>query len=164
MVTPSRSLIGCILEHNMSHEIKGYPRDKYMIADGVQAYPAELWNWGVANRRGKLRERPPLAVRMSLLPSGQATITPSGIRFNGLYYECDRAWTEKWFERARITGREPVLVAYDPRTVERIYLRRDFGRQIEECKLITRDQMWAQFDWQDILDRRALEKSQARKP
>jgi hypothetical protein len=103
-------LIGCILEHNMSHEIKDYPRDKYMIADGVQAYPAELWNWGVANRRGKLRERPPAAVRVSLLPSGTASITPSGIRFNGLYYECDLAWTEKWFERARITSREPLLV------------------------------------------------------
>jgi putative transposase len=157
-------LIGCILEHNMSHEIKGYPRDKDMIADEVQAYPAKLWNWGVANRRGKLRERPPAAVRMSLLPEGKATITPSGIRFNGLYYECDRAWTEKWFERARITGREQVLVAYDPRTVERIYLRLDFGRQVEECKLITRDQMWAKFDWQDILDRRALEKSRSREP
>jgi putative transposase len=157
-------LIGCILEHNMSHEIKGYPRDKEMIVDGIQAYPAELWSWGVANRRGKLRERPPAAVRMSLLPSGTASITPSGIRFNGLYYECDRARTEKWFERARITGREQVLVAYDPRTVERIYLRLDFGRQVEECKLITRDQMWAKFDWQDILDRRALEKLRAREP
>lgn len=157
-------LIGCVLEHNMSHEIKDYPRDKDMIADGVQAYPAELWNWGVANRRSKLRERPPAAVRTSLLPSGTASITPSGIRFNGLYYECDLAWQEKWFERARITGREPVEAAYDPRTVESIYLRLDQGRQIEECKLMPKDQMWAKFDWQDIKDRRALDKLRAREP
>jgi hypothetical protein len=57
-----------------------------------------------------------------------------------------------------------VLVAYDPRTVERIYLRRDFGRQIEECTLMPKDQMWTKFDWQDILDRRALERLQAREP
>jgi len=157
-------LIGCILEHNMSHKIEDYPRDKDMIADGVQPYPAQLWNWGIANRRGMLRERPPAAVRIDLLPPDKASITPEGIRFKGLYYECERAWKEKWFEKARIAGYESVPMAYDPRTVEKIYLRMDEGRQVEECKLMPKCQMWINFDWQDIEDRRRLEKRLAKEP
>lgn len=157
-------LIGCVLEHNMSHEIKDYPRDKDMIADGVQPYPAQLWNWGIANRRGKIRERPPASVRIDLLPPDKASITPEGIRFRGLYYECERAWEEKWFETARIKGYESVPMAYDPRTVERIYLRMDEGRQTEPCTLMPKSQMWINFDWQDIEDRRKLEKRLAAEP
>ncbi len=157
-------LIGCILEHNITHKMEDYPRDKDMYADGVQAYPAHLWKWGVANRSGYLREQPPSAVRMQLLPGDRASVTPEGIRFKGLCYECERAWNEKWFEKARIAGSWPVAIAYDYRTVSRIYLRLDEGRRIEECTLMPKDQMWANFDWQDIKDRRAFDKVLAKEP
>jgi hypothetical protein len=55
-------------------------------------------------------------------------------------------------------------MAYDYRTVSRIYLRHDEGRQIEECTLMPKDQIWANFDWQDIKDRRALDKVLAKEP
>ncbi len=157
-------LIGCIIEHNIAHKIKDYPRDKDMIADGVQAYPAQLWNWGVENRRGRLIEKPPDMVRIKLLEEEKATVTPEGIRFKGLYYECDLAWKERWFDKARITGRWSIPAAYDRRTTKRIYLRLDEGRQIEECGLMEKDQMWSDFDWQDIKDRRELEKILAIEP
>src|SRR5258708_2068143 len=157
-------LIGCIIEHNIAHKIKDYPRDKDMIADGVQAYPAQLWNWGVINRRGRLTEKPPAMVHVKLLEEEKATVTPEGIRFKGLYYECDLAWKERWFAKARITKRWSIPAAYDRRTTKRIYLRLDEGRQIEECRLMPKDQMWADFDWQDIKDRRELEKILAIEP
>jgi hypothetical protein len=157
-------LIGCILEHNMARKMEDYPRDKDMYADGVQPYPARLWEWGVANCAGYLKEQPPAAVRMQLLPDGKAMVTPEGIHFKGLYYECERAWNEKWFEKARIAGSWPEASAYDYRTASRIYLRLDEGRQIEECTLMPKDQMWANFDWQDIKDRRAFEKVLAKEP
>jgi len=150
-------LIGCIIEYNTCHEINGYRRDKDMVADGVQAYPAQLWKWGVQNRGGSLRQRPPEDVRIKLLPEEKASVTPEGIRFKGLHYECERAWKEHWFEQARIEGRRPVPAAYDRRAVNRIYLRLDEGREIEECTLMPKDRMWAGFDWQDINDRRALD-------
>jgi putative transposase len=157
-------LVGCILEHNMAHKMEGYPRDKDMYADGVQPYPARLWEWGIANRSGYLKEQPPAAVRMQLLPGDRAWVTPEGIHFKGLSYECERAWNEKWFEKARIAGSWPVAMAYDYRTVSRIYLRLDEGRQIEECTLMPKDQIWAAFDWQDIKDRRAWDKVLAKEP
>lgn len=157
-------LIGCILEHNMAHKIKDYPRNKDMFADGVQAYPAKLWKWGVANRSGYLREQPPENIRLKLLPGKTASVTPEGIRFKGFYYECERAWNEKWFEKARIDGSWPIAISYDYRTVSRIYLHLDAGRQIEECTLMPKDQIWANFDWQDIKDRRALERVLAKDP
>jgi Mu transposase-like protein len=157
-------LIGCIIEHNIAHKIKDYPRDKDMIADGVQAYPSQLWNWGVDNRRGRLTEKPPAMVHVKLLEEEKATVTPEGIRFKGLYYECDLAWKERWFDKARITKRWSIPAAYDRRTTKRIYLRLDEGRQIEEGRLMPKDQMWADFDWQDIKDRRELEKILAIEP
>lgn len=151
-------LIGCIIVHNTSRKIKDYPRDKDMIADNVQAYPARLWDWGVQNRYGSLREQPSDTVRIKLLPKEKASITPEGIRFKGIYYECELAWEQKWFEQARVEGCIPVDIAYDPRTVDRIYLRPDAGRTIETCTLMPKEQMWRGFDWQDIEDRRALDK------
>jgi hypothetical protein len=138
--------------------IKNYPKDKFMIADDVQAYPIELWNWGICNYSGTLRVKPLDAVRSKLLPQGRATVTGKGIRFKGLYYECDLAWQENWFAQARIEGSWSVPISYDPRTVDRIYLSLDEGRKIEPCKLTPACQVWSGNDWQDIEDRRVLEK------
>ncbi len=130
----------------------------------MQAYPAQLWKWGIDNRRGRLIEKPPAMVHVKLLEEEKATVTPEGIRFKGLYYECDLAWKERWFDKARITRSWSIPAAYDRRTTTRIYLRLDEGRQIEECRLMPKDQMWAGFDWQDIKDRRELEKILAIEP
>ncbi len=152
-----RLLIGCVIEHNTCHKITNYPRDKDMIGDGVQPFPAQLWNWGVHNRSGGLNERPPENVSIKLLPQAKASVTGQGIYFNKLHYECNLAWQEQWFVQARIAGRWSIPIAYDPQTTNRIYLRLDEGRQIEECKLMPKDQRLAGFDWQDIEDRRIFD-------
>ena len=91
-----------------------------MISDGVQPFPNQLWNWGIHNRSGGLNERPPENVRIKLLPQAKASVTGQGIYFNGFHYECDLAWQEQWFAQARIAGRWPVPIAYDPRTTNKI--------------------------------------------
>ena len=155
-------LIGCIIEHNTCRLIKYYPKDKFMIADNVQAYPAELWNWGIQNRSGILRTKPRDFVRFNLLSPSKATVTGKGIRFNGLYYECDLAWRDNWFEKARIEESWPLPITYDPRTVDRIYFSLEGEETIQVCKLVSANQGWSGSDWQDIEDRRVLEKMLAR--
>lgn len=115
-------ILCCILQHNNVHMIKDYHRDPDMVADGVKTVPIELWEWGIQRRSGRLHTYPEEFVRMSLLPTGEASVTAQGIKFFGCYYSCSKAMEEHWFERARQEGRWKVRASYDPRLMDSIYL------------------------------------------
>ena len=121
-------VIHCVLFYNSSHMIRGYERDRQMIADDLQAIPIELWEWGAARRTGLQRSFPPDLVKLSLLPSDDAVVTARGIRFNGCYYSCQQAISEHWFERARQRGSWKVRTSYEPRCMDEIYLHGESGR------------------------------------
>jgi putative transposase len=125
-----------VLRHNRSHRMAHYPLDRAMIVDQVEPYPIDLWQWGVQNRSGHLRTLPPEIVRLNLLPQGQASITHRGIRFQGLLYSCDLAQQENWFVQAREQGRRKIMIAYDPRLTDVIYLRLEQGHRMEPCYLL----------------------------
>lgn len=121
-------VIHCIRFYNTSHLIRGYERDRQMIADEVEAIPIELWEWGAARRTGLQRSFPPELVKLSLLPSDEAVVTAQGIRFYGCYYTCQMAISEHWFERARQKGTWKARISYEPRCMDEIYLHSDSGR------------------------------------
>lgn len=55
-----RKLLICyIKDYNLNQYLKQYSMDEFMIADHVERYPVDLWEWGVANRSGSLRVMPP---------------------------------------------------------------------------------------------------------
>lgn len=120
-------IIRCVLYYNTVHLIRGYERDRQMIADEVKAIPIELWEWGVARRSGLPRTFPPELVKLSLLPSDDAIVTVHGIRFYGCHYTCQLAISEHWFERARQKGNWKVKVSYEPRCMDEIYLHSATG-------------------------------------
>jgi len=115
-------IIECVLYYNNEHEIKGYDKDRDLAADNISPVPTELWEWGIANRSGCLRQYPEDLVRFSLLPADNATVTLNGIRFKGSFYTCQKALEERWFDRARQSGSWIVKVSYDPRDFDVIYL------------------------------------------
>lgn len=121
-------IISCVLFYNNDNRLGGYERDAQMIADDVNPVPIELWEWGIARRSGILRSYPEDLVRLSVLPSDEATVTAHGIRFYGCYYTCQKAITEHWFEKARQKGTWKVRVSYDPRCMNEIHLQADAGR------------------------------------
>jgi hypothetical protein len=84
--------------------------------------PHQLWNWGVIHRSGALRQFPEDLVRCCLLPVTEAMVTAQGIRVQGSHYECVRALDEQWFDRAARHGQWPVKVAYDPASLDMVYL------------------------------------------
>lgn len=84
--------------------------------------PLQLWEWGLRQRGGALRQYPEETVRCCLLPVSEAIVTPEGICLHGMHYSCAHALAERWFERARQRGRWPVRVAYDASDRARIYL------------------------------------------
>lgn len=145
-------MIHCIVDYNYRKRLVHYRMDRYMIEDGVEPYPAELWKWGIRNRSGHLKQLRQDVVRRNLLPTGEAKITPSGIRFGDLYYTCQRAVDEDWSVRARVKGLKPVTVAYDPRNVGTIYLRMG-GRELEPCHLTESEaERFPITDWYELDD------------
>ena len=122
-------LINIVLYYNTQGQLTGYPRDPQMIADKVNAVPIELWDWGIQRRTGLQRNFPEDLVKQALLPADDATVTAKGIRFYGNYYSCTKAIEEHWSEKARQTRSWKVPISYEPRLMDRIWLRDPKGRK-----------------------------------
>lgn len=121
-----RLLALCFLEHNTTKVIKKYPLDADMLRDEVIPRPLDLWNWGIQNRTGQLRQFPTDLVRAYLLPSAKASVTSSGIQLETLTYDhplLRGQWN--WYERARREGVWRETVSYDPLNTGQIYLHLD---------------------------------------
>ena len=61
-------IIKCALYHNNQYRLKNYDREEMMVADEEECIPREIWNWGIANRAGKLRSVPEDIVKLNLMP------------------------------------------------------------------------------------------------
>jgi hypothetical protein len=140
------------LHHNQHQYLEDYPLDADMMADGVEPYPINLWNWGLENRSGCLRKQDIETVRLNLLPEAEASVTQNGIYFSNLHYTSELALEEQWFERAGEKGSWKIRVAHDPRTRSRIYLRLDNGKRFETCHLVPADEPFLGRDWYETLD------------
>ncbi len=135
-------IIKSALYHNNQHYLSNYNREEMMIDDDVEPIPIKLWNWGIANRSGKLRYVPEDIVKLNLMPTGTATVTSQGIKFNGMLYGSKQSLKEKWFEKARNRGTWKVSVSYDPRIMDYIYIRDDNGLSYEKCFLLEHQQRY----------------------
>ncbi|MED1850092.1 transposase family protein [Brevibacillus borstelensis] len=130
----TKILIKCVLYYNNHHHLSDYERDAHQISENVPSIPIHLWKYGIQYKSGKLRRVSQDVLRFNLLPADKATVTPKGIKFNGMLYSCETALKEKWFVRAR-KGTFKVDISYDPRCVNQIYLR--LGRnEYDVCYLL----------------------------
>ncbi|PWB84479.1 MAG: transposase [Methylocystaceae bacterium] len=135
----TRIVLYCVLYYNNEHELRVYDKSPEMAADRVAAIPIELWDWGIARRSGKLRAYPSDLVRLSLLPSDEATVTANGIHYAGSFYSCSKAIEEHWFERARQGGAWKIRISYEPRCMDEIYVHDESGRaRFISCSLTDR--------------------------
>lgn len=142
----TRIIIECILYYNNHHELKRYDKDRDLAVDGVPAVPIDLWEWGIANRSGSLRQYPEEMVRFSLLPTAEATVTLHGIRVLGNFYTCAKALEERWFDRARQNGTWKVKVSYDPRNLDEIFLHDPrAAMQFHICTMTERSRAYRQM-------------------
>ena len=129
-------VIAHILNYNEAHELKYYRKDEFQIADEVDRFPIDLWNWGMENRTGHLQTYPRDIVRLNLLPRKEVSVTAQGIHFSHqLYYTCETAEREGWFARARIRGSWKISIAYHQNSMRNIYLPVNGGLGVEVCKL-----------------------------
>lgn len=129
-------IIKSVLYHNNHHYLENYNREEMMIEDDIEPIPIKLFQWGIENRSGKLRYVPEDIVKLNLMPTGTATVTSQGIRFNGMLYASQKSLKQKWFEQARNKGTWKVSVSYDPRLMDYIYIRDEDGVNYEKCFLL----------------------------
>jgi len=129
-------IIKCVLYYNNHHYMESFEKSEAMMAAGVDAIPIKLWEWGIENCSGALRPFPEDIVKFAVLPTDNATVTEKGIRFKGLYYCCDRAKAELWFEKARAKKYWSITVSYDPRDMSDIYIWDGNSKQYDVCYLL----------------------------
>lgn len=129
-----------------------YRMDEYMIRDRVDAFPIDLWEWGMEHRTGHLQTRPQDLIRMNLLPKGEATASGAGLRFNGLLYRCEEDLSPDWFIRKPGKKQLTLPVSYYPPCVETIYLRLDRGTKLVPCHLRAEEALYKTREWYEKQD------------
>lgn len=143
-------IIKCVLYHNNYHLLKNYDRDEMMIEDEIDCIPINLWNWGINNRSGKLRSYPENIIKLNLMPIDNGTVTAKGIKFKGMYYSCEVAIKERWFETARNNGSWKVLISYDSRNMNSIYIKLEDNRGYEKCFLLEHEEKYKNKTLEEI--------------
>lgn len=144
----TRIIIQCVLYYNKSHYLKDYVKTSQMRSLGVRPVPQEIWNYGIRYLSGGLSTASRDKIRYSLLPKEKASITEKGICFRGMFYSCESAEKNRWFEKARILGRETTDAAYDPGCSDSIYIMSDDG--ILECRLLEKNRSLAGRSFEEL--------------
>lgn len=146
-------IITLVLHHN--HKIiEKYPMGKEMITDGIVT-PINLWNWGIQNRKGRLRTIDRNILRLNVLPRGKATISRAGIKFKNLLYGSRKAIEEQWYSKLK---NRSIEIVYDPRNVEKIYIPHDDGMDFEVCTLLEPSQQYRHDFLEEIIFQQQLRK------
>ena len=122
----TRIMIHFVLKHNSAHRIRGYDFDEDMVQDNLPPIALDLWNWGIKNRSGLLKQRDEEEVKVALMPQGKGLVTRRAIVFKNCYYSCDLAVKEGWFVRAK-DKTWYVTLSYDPRDMTHVYYRPENG-------------------------------------
>ena len=118
----TRFMILEVLKYNCDRALTKYDADADYVATGQPYFPTQIWHWAVNNRGGP-RPCNMDQVRYSLLRKKTATVTESGILYKGLYWTCQKAEEEFWFDYARQNGRTPLEIGYDPRFPDEAILK-----------------------------------------
>ena len=142
-------VIRCVLYYNNHHYMKAYQRTPEMVMHGVRAVPRDLWNYGMQFQSGALRTISQEDIYKILLPKDTASVTDRGIFFRDLYYTCQNAEDDSWFDKARISGRWRIPITYDPTCLDRIYISSDDGTLIP-CELLSKSTAYQGFTKEEI--------------
>lgn len=112
--------IDIIALHNLRMH-QGMQLDPELVMT-TRPIPVEVWAKDIERRGGQLRSLDESFMRHKLLPRKNAVVRQEGIYVNKCFYTCPEAFEDEWFVRAGKSGRFPVQVTYDRRSVNHIYI------------------------------------------
>lgn len=114
-------MVASILHRNQYAVLSKYDRDPEMPND-MALTPLNIWNWGIANRTGRLKNVSEQALRIALLPRQNVYLSDLGVSCFGAYYTSKELLASGWLHRngdRRVTA---LQAAYDPAVADHIYL------------------------------------------
>ncbi|WP_035261141.1 Mu transposase C-terminal domain-containing protein [Desulfonatronum lacustre] len=134
----TKIIVGSILHRNLYSVLTKYDRESDMPTD-LPAVPIRIWQWGIQNRSGRLKNASETDLKIALLPREKVTLSDLGIRCFGAFYTCKELIASGWLHRTRQQRPGPFVAAYDPGIAEHIYLFPDKGKpDYWECYLTDR--------------------------
>jgi hypothetical protein len=155
-------VIKCVLYYNNHHYMDYFEKSEAMMANNVEAVPIGLWTWGIRHCSGALRSFPEELVRFAVMPTSNATVTAKGIRFKGIFYSCERAAREAWFEKARTGKTWAVKISYNPQDMASIYIWNNEDSKYDTCFLLEWNQKAAGKCLDEIIYEQNKEKLNAK--
>lgn len=151
------SLIITMILHHNHKVIDKYPMEKEMIIDNVIPTPINLWNWGIRNRKGRIRTIDRNILRLNVLPRGKAYISRAGIKFKNMLYGSKRALEEQWYVKFK---NRSIDIIYDARDLNQIYIPNDNGIEFELCYLLEPSQQYKDDFLEDVIFLHQLRREQ----
>ncbi len=143
----TRFFINMVLKHN-KEVIEKYPVEKEMLEDEILPIPIQLWNWGIENKKGRLKTINREIFRLNILPKGKASVSRAGIKFKGLSYSSDKAVKQQWFINPAVRS---IEIVYDPRNMNKIYIPDEKGLGYEECYLLEVSKQYSDCILEEII-------------
>jgi len=118
----TKIILSSILYYNQFSVVKDYDRSADM-PDDLPTIPLHIWNWGINNRTGGIRNVSEEQLKIGLLPRTTATVSNLGICIFGVYYTSAELLKSGWLQRSKeIVRPKGLIAAYDPASTDRIYL------------------------------------------
>ncbi len=102
-------------------------------------------------------------VKLNIMPTDNATVTAKGIKYKGMYYSCEVAIKERWFETARNGGSWRVIISFDSRNMNSIYIKDEGNRSFERCFLLEYQEKFKDRTLEEINHLYCMEKSNEKK-
>lgn len=140
-------VIDFCLTHNKAATV-----DHTLLPDEVQDQPdpnpLSLWNWGMTNRTGGLREVSEDLLKVALLPAGKAEIKANGLKFGNHFYTNQDALKKGWFTLAREERGKGFIRVHTDEKAKRIYYmdpdKREFitFTMVEHEQYVSGDLTW----------------------
>lgn len=116
------AIISSILYRNNFHVMEKYDPDPEMPSD-IPPIAREIWNWGIENKTGRLKQIQLEKLKVAVLPREKASLSENGIKLFGLYYTSAELIRSGYLLRSKQINRPQNLeAAYDPDSCDTIYL------------------------------------------
>lgn len=122
-----------------------------MVSADLEPTPLNFWNYHVSRHIHSLSIIDEEQARAELMPAAKASITGRGIKLGDMYYSCEIAENENWFELARAEGEYSVDARIDDGSSNTIYVRKDKRSPLVRCNLLPRHRLYAELHRADVI-------------
>lgn len=135
-----------------------YPMDADMIAHDVIPTPKNLWEYGMTKRGPKKKIHSVKQYVYDMMIDCKATISRSGICFEGLYYKTDPENPDPVIDRLRFDAGNTKIafpIRIDPRRVDEIYYSNEGEATVRKAVLTSADRAgmasYKDMTWQEYI-------------